>query len=138
MRRDMVNQPSYRPQEDPRPLPDGAVARGAAEAPMTREQAIATLRNPVAATKASLERGRRLYAISCGHCHGAGAKGDGPVAAKFVKPADLTSPQYAKAADGLLYYAIRYGTPMMPPHSEALAPEERWDVVNHLRRLQRP
>ncbi len=138
VRKDMVNQPSFRPQEDPRLPPEGAVPVRVQEPPMTREQALETLRNPVAATRASLERGQKLYVIYCRHCHGAAAHGDGPVAAKFVKPADLTSKDYAIAPDGLFYYTIRYGTPMMPPHAEALAPEERWHVVNYIRRLQRP
>lgn len=136
IRRDMVDQQSYRPQEDPRGLPEGAIPVKGWEPFTTRDAAIGTLRNPVAKDPASLERGRKLYGIYCTHCHGEKAAGDGPVAAKFVKPANLGTPEYAAAPDGLFYYTIRYGTPMMPPQAEVLAPCERWEIVHWVRKLE--
>jgi mono/diheme cytochrome c family protein len=38
-----------------------------------------------------IERGKGLYGIYCGNCHGDQARGDGPAAAKLeIAPADLT------------------------------------------------
>jgi len=96
------------------------------------------LQNPFPQSTDSLTREARLYAIYCYHCHGIRGRGNGPVAAKISQPADLTTPKYAKASDGLFYYTIRYGTPIMPALAEALSPEERWRIVNHVRRLQNP
>lgn len=135
---DMVNQPTFRPQEDPLPLADGAVPKTGIEPPMTREQAIRDLVNPVAATPASIAQGRAFFEIYCQHCHGASGRGDGPVAAKISKPADLTAQKYVDARDGLFYYTIRYGGVIMPSLAEALAPRERWYVVDYVRKLQRP
>jgi mono/diheme cytochrome c family protein len=130
---DMVDQPSYRPQRDPLPLPDGAVPTVGLEPAIARDAD-----SPVPATSASVERGRKLFAIYCRHCHGASGRGDGPVAAKISRPADLTAPKYVQGRDGLIYYAIRHGGVIMPPLAEALAPSERWDVVHYVRKLQRP
>jgi mono/diheme cytochrome c family protein len=130
---DMVDQPSYRPQRDPLPLAEGSVPTIGVEPPVTRETA-----NPVAATPASIAQGRKFFTIYCQHCHGASGRGDGPVARKISRPADLTAQKYSEARDGLFYYAIRYGGVIMPPLAEALAPAERWQVVNYVRKLQRP
>jgi len=133
IRDDMVDQPSFRPQKDPLPLAEGAVPTIGVEPPVTREAS-----NPIAATPASIAQGQKLFTIYCQHCHGASGRGDGPVAAKISRPADLTARKYVDARDGLFYYTIRYGGVIMPPLAEALAPAERWHVVNYVRKLQRP
>ncbi len=94
--------------------------------------------NPVAATPATIAQGGKLYGIYCRHCHGAKGHGDGPVAAKISKPADLTARQYIESRDGLFYYTIRHGTPIMPALAEAVTARERWAIVNYIRTLQRP
>ncbi len=118
---DMVDQPSYRPQRDPRMLPEGSVPRPS---------------EPV--TSRDIARGQRLFAVYCTPCHGTSGKGSGPVAAKMPKPADLTSAKYLAAADKLIYDAMASGSGLMPPQAENLWPRERWDIVNYVRKLQRP
>ncbi|MEK7408574.1 MAG: cytochrome c [Acidobacteriota bacterium] len=138
IRSDMVDQPSYRPQEDPRPPAPGAVPVKDFEPEITRQQAERALRNPALATPESLREGERLFRIYCVPCHGPGGRGDGLVGAKLPQPANLTASKYAQAGDGLFYYVMRHGTAMMPPLAESLAPAERWHIVNYLRKLQRP
>lgn len=136
IRSDMVDQPSFRAQEDPRPLPDGIVAANEFDPPLTEQQA-ETLRNPVAPGPRAAEAGRNLFEIHCAPCHGAAGRGDGPVGAKMSRPADLQAPKYAQAADGFFYYVIRNGARMMPPMREAVKPQERWLIIHYLRTLQR-
>jgi mono/diheme cytochrome c family protein len=136
IRRDMASQPSFRAQEDPRPLADGAVS-GDFEAPVAKADAEKVLINPTSATPKSVEQGEKLFRIYCTPCHGAAARGDGPVASKMAKVANLNDEKYLKAADGFFYYTIRYGTEIMPSQAENLAPAERWHVVNYIRKLQR-
>jgi mono/diheme cytochrome c family protein len=133
----MVDQPSFRPQENPRGLPEGSIPVFGWEAPMSIQEAERRLSNPVAATAASLKRGERLYRIYCFPCHGLSALGDGPVAAKMMKAANLTEEKYVRAQDGFFYQVVRNGSGLMPPHAESLAPVERWHVVNYVRKLQR-
>jgi mono/diheme cytochrome c family protein len=134
---DMVDQPSFRPQRDPLPLAEGSVAVGA-EPAMTQETAD-QLVNPAPADAASLERGRNLFQIYCLSCHGAAGRGDGPVATKISRPANLIAGKYRAHKDGFFYYVIRAGNGgLMPPQAESMYPRERWDVVNYIRKLQKP
>lgn len=136
IRRDMTNQPSFRAQEDPRPLAEGAVS-SEYEAPVAKADAEKVLLNPTPATQKSVEQGEKLFRIYCTPCHGMTGRGDGPVAAKMAKVANLNDEKYRKAADGFFYYTIRYGTEIMPPQAESLSPAERWHVVNYIRKLER-
>lgn len=135
--RDMADQPSLKPQEQALELPPGTIPVEGRERRMSRIEAGEKLRNPVAPTPASLEAGKRLYEIYCALCHGPAAKGGGPVALKFVPPPDLTLELFQKRTDGFLYATIRDGGALMPPQAEGLSSQERWDVVNYLRSLQR-
>ena len=71
-------------------------------------------------------------------CHGPRGKGDGPVAAKITKPADLTAEKYRKAEDTLFFEAIRNGSGLMPPQAESMSPEESRDVVRFVRAFVKP
>lgn len=103
---------------------------------MGRIEAGEKLRNPIKPSAASVANGKRLFGIYCSPCHGPEAKGDGPVAKKFVPPPDLTLPMFRERTDGFIYGTIRNGGALMPPQGEVLAPAERWDIVNYIRHLQ--
>lgn len=133
---DMDKQPSIRPQEAPRLPPPNTIPRQGKERPMNRIEAGERLRNPIAPTDASVEQGKQLFQIYCALCHGRDAKGDGPIATKFVPPPNLTLEIFRQRTDGFLYATIRDGGALMPPQGEALSPRERWDIVNYLRHLQ--
>jgi mono/diheme cytochrome c family protein len=135
-RKDMVKQPSVKPQEAPRPLPQNSIPRQGKEIPVDRVEAGKRLRNPIEPNAAALESGKRLYEIYCTLCHGSHGKGGGPVAGKFVPPPDLTLDVFRKRPDGFLYETIRTGGPIMPGQGDALSPEERWNIVHYLRSLQ--
>ncbi len=103
---------------------------------MDRLEAVEKLQNPVLSTHESRQQGKALYDIYCALCHGSDAKGDGPIAAKFVPPPDLTLDLFRQRTDGFLYGTITHGGALMPPLAESLSPAERWDVINYLRSLQ--
>lgn len=133
---DMDKQPSVRPQEAPRLPAPGTIPRRGREPRMNRMEAGERLQNPVTPTAASVENGKRLFEIYCAVCHGADAKGGGPVAKKFVPPPNLTLEIFRQRSDGFLYATIRDGGALMPAQGEALSPMERWDVVNYIRHVQ--
>lgn len=137
LRTDMYAQPSFRHNEDPRAQPDGTVPMSGFE-PATRDSAhAAQLVSPFAFTRASADTARTLFETYCVPCHGIGARGDGPVAAKFQTPPDLTGTKYIHAPDGYLYSVIRYGIRIMPPYDEQTTARERWLILSHLRSLQK-
>src|SRR5438105_3353113 len=69
------------------------------------------LKNPVKSSPQSIEAGQKVFQTSCVPCHGAGAKGDGPVAANLtVKPSNLTDDKWDHGStDGEIFVNIRDG-----------------------------
>jgi mono/diheme cytochrome c family protein len=133
----MEIQPSYRPMEDPLPVPARSIP---IEGPVTIP-GMGAPQNPMKAEDASITRGRELFAINCQQCHGATGEGTGPVAAFLVnfKPANLTSDVVQSKSDGSIFLTITNGIEgAMPPLNENLTVSERWDVVNYVRTLKKP
>lgn len=96
-----------------------------------------TLANPVAASDASITRGQALYQQNCASCHGAGGKGDGPIAPTLnPRPFDLTV-HVPLHPDGQIFGWMTDGVPRtaMPAWKDALSEEDRWNIVNYLRTL---
>lgn len=142
--KDMVDQPSAKPQESEAPAEPGSVPVTGGEtvpAPTTltgmsdAKDAAATIRNPVPATPASIERGKYFFEINCLVCHGATGLGDGPVGEKFDEkaPVDLNDAYTQDQADGQIFFTLTRGRELMPFYRDALSPEERWDVINYIR-----
>ena len=88
--------------------------------------------------KAALANAKKLVETNCATCHGVGGKGDGPAAAALPppKPADWTSAKVAKETDGELFWKITNGRGAMPPWKH-LPENDRWDIVNYIRTLQK-
>ena len=121
----------------PRVMPSGTLPVRGGEPPMTREDAEQIRFSPLTPTAAHLVHGEQLFATNCAPCHGANAKGNGPVAYQMiVAPPDLTRAQPAERSDGYLYATIRNGGLVMPAYGDAMSVEERWEVVLYLRALQ--
>jgi putative copper resistance protein D len=93
-------------------------------------------RTDTAYTAVSVANGAQLYGQHCIACHGAGAKGDGPLAARTPKkPANLTEPHTALHTAGDMFWWLTHGIAAggMPGFESTMTVEDRWDVVNFLR-----
>ena len=129
----MEIQPSFRPMENPLPVPaqsipiDGPVAIPGMLPP----------ENPVGADESSIARGAELYNIHCKMCHGQDFDGRGPIAPFLAnKPANLTSPVVQSKSDGSIFLTITNGVQgKMPSLNENLLVHDRWDLVNFIRTL---
>jgi hypothetical protein len=96
---------------------------------------MANVPNPHAASRESLDNGRKYYQINCAVCHGVAGKGDG-AAVRFGVPApNLLGPVTRGRTDGYLYGMIRNGRGLMPNYVR-IEDDDRWDVVNYVRSLQ--
>ena len=94
--------------------------------------------NPVAADRASRQRGRKLFAANCASCHGASARGDGPAGAALnPRPADLTV-MAGQHPDGDFAWKIANGRGPMPPWNGQLSEKNIWDLVNFIQGLAGP
>jgi mono/diheme cytochrome c family protein len=112
----------------------GTVPVGAPTPPDVSYEAANKLVNPHAPSDGSLTKGRVLFETYCVVCHGPEGKGDGPVVAKFIKPPDLHGASKGYP-DGYIYALITNGRGNMPSYNR-ISPEERWDLINYLRKLQ--
>jgi mono/diheme cytochrome c family protein len=118
-------------------MPAGLVPRGG-ELTIPREarDVAAKQANPVRPTPESVALGEERFQVYCTPCHGEGGRGNGPVAARFIPPPDLTNAGLQKArTDGYWHSYIRAGGAIMPSYGEALSSEESWHIVNYLRTL---
>ena len=133
----MEIQPSYRPMEDPLPVPAQSIP---VEGPAYIPNGMVLPENPTKADDASIARGKELFVINCQMCHGETGEGNGPIAPFLTKfrPADLTSPLIKAFSDGQIFMTITNGVPdRMPALNENLTVSERWDVVNYVRTLKK-
>lgn len=81
----------------------------------------------------SIARGAPLYVQNCVVCHGAGGRGDGPLAGKLpVRPANLTEPHLFAHKVGEMFWWIGHGTDngVMPGFADKLSADQRWDLIN--------
>ncbi len=134
-RTDMWYQPSLRPEDAPRPEPEHSVPLGAAPRYESRDDT-EDLPNPVAPTRASLDRGQALFLARCQPCHGPDGHGHGPVSKFFPEAPDLAYATVQRRSDGFIWGTISYGGKAMPAQREGLSEADRWNLVNWVRLIQ--
>jgi len=98
------------------------------------------LKNPVASSPASIAAGKATFTKNCRFCHGADAKGNGPMAPEGTHPSDLSDDKWDRGStDGEIFAVIRDGAGPkfdMKGYKSKMAETEIWNVVNFLRSLQ--
>jgi mono/diheme cytochrome c family protein len=99
------------------------------------------LKNPVASTPDSIKAGQASFQKYCRFCHGADAKGNGPMAPKDTHPADLTDAKWDRGdSDGEIFTVIKEGAGPkfdMKGFKSKMTDQEIWQVVTYLRSLQK-
>jgi mono/diheme cytochrome c family protein len=97
----------------------------------------AAIQNPLGPlSKADSAETSRLFNINCAVCHGAEAKGNGPLSAKIGGIANLTLEQYVKMSDGTMFHSINYGKNLMGGYASQLNRKQRWMIVQYIRTMQ--
>ena len=94
------------------------------------------LRNPLAATTANVQRGRKVYEAICIVCHGPQGQGDGPIIGRFPNPPSLLADRAKALADGQVFHIVTRGQGIMPSHAAQVLPDDRWRVILYLRQIQ--
>ncbi len=128
---------------------NGKVPYYYADTPEERLRATAEIiSNPFPITDAGLAKGKELYTIFCGICHG--EKGDGlgylvreanpatgDAGGKYpAAPANFLNEELSAASNGRYYHSIMYGLNVMGAYKDKLSYEERWQVIHYIRSLQ--
>lgn len=96
------------------------------------------LRNPLTASEANMEQGKKLYTNFCSPCHGASGKGDGKVGDKLPGPPPAFDGPLKNLPEGKMFHSIQYGKGLMGSHASQLSAEERWKIVHYVKTLQGP
>jgi mono/diheme cytochrome c family protein len=97
------------------------------------------MKNPVAANPESIAAGQKTFDKYCKFCHGADAKGDGPMAPKDTHPSNLIDDKWDRgSSDGEIFMVISEGAGpkfQMKGFKSKLTEQEIWNVVNYVRSL---
>lgn len=100
----------------------------------------AQVKNPLPPlTTAQLKEAERLFNINCAICHGNKLDAQGPLSTggKVPAVANLTLQQYVDMPEGTMFHAITYGKGNMGSYASQLTREERWMVVEYVKRVQK-
>jgi mono/diheme cytochrome c family protein len=149
-RRDMQDQPKYRPLaysaffadgRSARPIPAGAIA---VDDPVTfppemtgrsNGEFLATL--PIPITESLLNRGRERFDIFCSPCHGRLGDGNGMIAQRgFLAPMNLQSERVRNAPPGYIFAVITNGYGAMGRYDDQVEVADRWAIVAYIRALE--
>lgn len=98
------------------------------------------MKNPVASSAESIAAGKAAFQKNCRFCHGADAKGDGPMAPEGTHPPNLTDDTWDRGStDGEIFLVVRDGAGPkfdMKGYKSKMTEPEIWNIVNYLRSLQ--
>ena len=136
----MVRTARYNAFEENPNFSDGMTLRTPVPGTIPRGWKPPTDSNPCAATdRAAVERGALVYANFCAPCHGADAKGVGPVVQHgFAPPPNLYRGQTQDKTDAQLFEVVTSGVNTMPGYGPQLSHEDRWKVILHVRSFRQP
>src|SRR5437764_14498356 len=98
------------------------------------------MKNPVPSSPESIKAGQAAFQQNCRFCHGADAKGNGPMAPEGTHPSNLTDAKWDRGdSDGEIFAVIRDGAGPkfdMKGYKSKMSETDIWNVVNYLRSLQ--
>jgi mono/diheme cytochrome c family protein len=91
------------------------------------------MKNPVKATKTSIQKGKEIYEKKCALCHGVKGDGKGPAGAGLnPKPTNFKESHGEKMTDGEHFWKMTTGRGGMPSYEKDLTADERWHVINYI------
>jgi mono/diheme cytochrome c family protein len=96
--------------------------------------------SPIEKSDKSLAKGKHLYNIYCGVCHGEKGDGNGVIVANGEYkpvPTSYLEGRGMELTEGEIYHAITYGKNMMGHYRAQLDSRERWVVTQYVQSLQK-
>ncbi len=107
------------------------------------------IENPIINNDFNYNEGKKLYISMCSHCHGKYGFSDAAMIINESYP--IIPPKFndntnirqhanipiAQYTPGMLYHVITHGYGMMGSHKSIITPEERWQIILYVQKLQR-
>jgi mono/diheme cytochrome c family protein len=116
-------------------IPQGEVVR--AHVPSEVPDEWKARRNPVEASKESVDLGKLYYSSQCVMCHNSNGDGQGELTLQyhFVTPDFTNRARQESRTDGELFFILSEGHGSMPGQDERFKDEVKWSLVNYVRTL---
>jgi mono/diheme cytochrome c family protein len=135
----MARTARYNPFEENSNFADGATLRAPVPGTVPRGTMRLTDVNPFSPNdRDAVARGATVFTNFCQPCHGADAKGVGPVVRHgFAPPPPLSRTQTQEKTDAQLFQVVTEGVQTMPGYGPQLSQEDRWKVILHVRAFRR-
>ena len=98
-----------------------------------------SLKNPFVGNESDTADGKKIFEQMCVLCHGVQGKGNGAAGLTLErKPANfLALKNIANETDGEIFWKITVGKPPMSSYDELLTEDQRWQLVNYIRVLNK-
>lgn len=98
-------------------------------------------KNPVPQSVTSLENGKYIFDTYCIVCHSDSREtNEEGFATTEINKLGMIAPALISIShqfnDGYIHKKIKFGGAVMPPLGYATTEQERWDVVNYIRKLE--
>ena len=149
-RRDMQDQPKYKPlaesqffadHRSARPQIEGTVARGHLRLDPARYTGKINNNDidyfPIPITRADVERGQQRFNVYCTPCHSRLGDGRGMVVRRgYRQPPSYFTPKLLTAPTGHFFDVMTNGFGAMPSYATRVAPDDRWRIIAYIRALQ--
>jgi cytochrome c553 len=102
------------------------------------ELAGTNVHSPLVSSEEILLKGKTVYTNFCVHCHGEKGDGNGILVErdKFAGVPSYYSTALAELPEGKMYHTIFYGKNMMGSHASQINFEERWQVIEWVKKLR--
>lgn len=98
------------------------------------------VKNPIAATDQSIQKGKQVFNQNCALCHGADGHAATPLGLAMYPPAmDLTSPHVQQWSQAALFWIIQNGIALtgMPSWKNRVSTDDTWRMVDFIHALPR-
>ena len=94
--------------------------------------------NPFKGKESATAEGKKIFNQMCVLCHGIYGKGNGEAGLSLEKkPANFLALNVMNQTDGAIFWKITQGNPPMASYEGLLSEEQRWKLVNYIRKKKK-